>query len=729
MAIDMRAATAATRSSPIAIGFGCSVSRWASQPARVRGVVTAWSRSRSAPGASTASPLRRQAVGAGWRVSSASSRASSSRRLRRSTIMSSAPLSSRNSARWNPSGSVSRTVCSITRGPAKPISAPGSASTRSATNANDADTPPMVGSVRIDTKGRRALVSSWSTAVVFAIWNSELTPSCMRAPPDADTQTNGSRFSNATRTPRTKRSPTTEPIEPPMKSNSNTAVTSGTLFTLPCMTTSASVSPVSSSAASRRSGYFFVSLNFRLSTGTTSRPISNRPSASSSCSMRSRADTRLWKLHFGHTSRFFSRSVRYSVASQEAHLTHSPSGTGVLRPPGVLLMRGGSSFCSQLMGARSCDEGLFRRVERAPNRRDERAGTRRCSRRRALLDLGDDAAADDDRVGMRGDRARARRIANAEAHADRQCDLAANRIHAACDVRGVEMAGAGHALERNVIHVTGGEARDQRHARVGRGGRNEEDRRDVARAQQLGQLARFLGRIVDDDDAVDTRVARTVGEGRDAHRLDRVRIAHQHQRCPDVALAKLSGERKHVLQRDALSERALGRPLDHRPVGHRIGERNAELDDVGAGTDQCVEDRRRLGERRVAGGHVRDQYRALRCALLLEHAVDAAHGLASIAPARMRGDAAQAACLARSATVAMSLSPRPERLTSRIASRASVGASLVAYASACADSSAGMMPSMRQQSWNAASGSSSVIDTYSARPLSLSHACSGPTPG
>jgi hypothetical protein len=41
----------------------------------------------------------------------------------------------------------------------------------------------------------------------------------------------------------------------------------------------------------------------------------------------------------------------------------------------------------------------------------------------------------------------------------------------------------------------------------------------------------------------------------------------------------------------------------------------------------------------------------------------------------------------------------------------------------------GMMPSTRQQSWNARSASSSVIVTYSARPVSLSHACSGPTPG
>ena len=50
-----------------------------------------------------------------------------------------------------------RTVCSITRGPAKPISAFGSAITTSPIMAKLADTPPMVGSVSTEMKGRRAL--------------------------------------------------------------------------------------------------------------------------------------------------------------------------------------------------------------------------------------------------------------------------------------------------------------------------------------------------------------------------------------------------------------------------------------------------------------------------------------------------------------------------------------------------------------------------------------------
>jgi hypothetical protein len=57
----------------------------------------------------------------------------------------------------------------------------------------------------------------------------------------------------ATRTPRTKRSPTTEPIEPPMKSKSKAAQTTPSALIEPCITTSASPSAVWSCASERRS--------------------------------------------------------------------------------------------------------------------------------------------------------------------------------------------------------------------------------------------------------------------------------------------------------------------------------------------------------------------------------------------------------------------------------------------------------------------------------------------
>src|SRR5690625_4507837 len=82
-----------------------------------------------------------------------------------------------------------------------------------------------------------------------------------------------------------------------------------------------------------------------------------------------------------------------------------------------------------------------------------------------------------------------------------------------------------------------------------------------------------------------------------------------------------------------------------------------------------------------------------------------------------------------SATVKMSLSPRPHMFITIRVSRDNVGASFATWASAWLGSRAGMMPSVRQENWKASSASLSVALTYSTRPISCSQACSGPTPG
>ena len=137
--------------------------------------------------------------------------------------------------------------------------------------------------------------------MVFAICIKDSNASCMRAPPEAEMLINAELVSIAWRTPRTKRSPTTEPIEPPMKSNSNTAMTTGCSRIVPACTTKASVSPVFLTASIKRSEYLRLSLNFKLSTGLTSCANSTRLSASNSCSIRARALTRRWWSHLGQT--------------------------------------------------------------------------------------------------------------------------------------------------------------------------------------------------------------------------------------------------------------------------------------------------------------------------------------------------------------------------------------------------------------------------------------------
>ena len=103
------------------------------------------------------------------------------------------PFSSRNSLRWNPSGSFWRMVCSMTRGPAKPISAFGSAMFRSPSIAKLAVTPPVVGSVSTEMYGSRARSSRASAPQIFAICISDSAPSIMRAPPEQQTMTTGQR--------------------------------------------------------------------------------------------------------------------------------------------------------------------------------------------------------------------------------------------------------------------------------------------------------------------------------------------------------------------------------------------------------------------------------------------------------------------------------------------------------------------------------------------------------
>src|SRR6266480_5670638 len=132
------------------------------------------------PAQSAASTGRRPAM---WR----SSWAVVSRSSLRGTTMSTIPCSTRNSAVWNPSGRSCPIVCLITRGPAKPTTAPGSAMMTSPCIAYEADTPPVVGFVRIEMKGIPSRASSARTTDVLAICMRERAPSCMRAPPEAET--------------------------------------------------------------------------------------------------------------------------------------------------------------------------------------------------------------------------------------------------------------------------------------------------------------------------------------------------------------------------------------------------------------------------------------------------------------------------------------------------------------------------------------------------------------
>ena len=123
---------------------------------------------------------RRRARPAGSAAGRRSCRAASARGTTRSTK----PCSNRNSARWKPSGSSSAMVPAATRAPAKPMSAFGSAMLTSPSAANEAKTPPVVGSVitlmngtpRVGQPAQRG-ARSWPAASATACL-----PACARRP-------------------------------------------------------------------------------------------------------------------------------------------------------------------------------------------------------------------------------------------------------------------------------------------------------------------------------------------------------------------------------------------------------------------------------------------------------------------------------------------------------------------------------------------------------------------
>src|SRR5699024_795059 len=170
-----------------------------------------------------------------------------------------------------------------------------------------------------------------------------------------------------------------------------------------------------------------------------------------------------------------------------------------------------------------------------------------------------------------------------------------------------------------------------------------------------------------------------------------------------------------------------GHTLDDGTVHHRVGVGHADLDDVRTGLDERDHGLDGAVDGGLADGQVADEAGAVLGAAAPEDLGEPAPGLV--------GGAAQLALPSSStrpnqaAAVCMSLSPRPERLTSSSASGPSSRPTSRVAASACADSSAGMMPSVRHSSSKACITCSSVAYRHSARPLSRRCACSGPTLG
>jgi hypothetical protein len=130
----------------------------------------------------------------------------------------------------------------------------------------------------------------------------------MRAPPEQQTITTGSRRSIARSMPRAIFSPTTTPMLPPMKAYSIAATSVSMPSSAPVATITASFRPVFSMPAFSRALYGLVSVKASGSVETRSLSYSVH-SPSNSIRRRSAAPTRKWCAHFGQTLRLVARSL------------------------------------------------------------------------------------------------------------------------------------------------------------------------------------------------------------------------------------------------------------------------------------------------------------------------------------------------------------------------------------------------------------------------------------
>ena len=129
------------------------------------------------------------------------------------------------------------------------------------------------------------------------------------APPEHDTISIGARRSSASSMPRTIFSPTTTPIEPPMKPYSIDATTASRPLIRPMPTITASFCPVDFCVAASRALYGLVSVKVSGSFDVRLGAISSHRSSSNRILRRSVLFSRKWCAHLPHTCRFLMRSL------------------------------------------------------------------------------------------------------------------------------------------------------------------------------------------------------------------------------------------------------------------------------------------------------------------------------------------------------------------------------------------------------------------------------------
>ena len=224
-------------------------------------------------------------------------------------------------------------------------------------------------------------------------------------------------------------------------------------------------------------------------------------------------------------------------------------------------------------------------------------------------------------------------------------------------ITGARDPGSSHAID--VAASEPGNFPQSFRRRVGGG---DQDRIETGIAGGSDERLGLENGDVGDEEAVRARFHRSTAEGVAAARHHEVGVSQDSHRDLGVAPAEFRQQRKGIRRTDVLLESALRRRLDHWPVRNRIRERDPHFDHVGATFHGGVEQPAAGLQIRVAE-HQKGTERALaRSGEAVEHDGVTAHDLSR----------------SRRWAWAMSLSPRPDRPTTRIVPSSASAASFSA---------------------------------------------------
>ena len=248
----------------------------------------------------------------------------------------------------------------------------------------------------------------------------------------------------------------------------------------------------------------------------------------------------------------------------------------------------------------------------------DRAAAQASSGVAARVDGVDQRAADDDAVGQGGDAGRLLGVEIPKPTASGASVRSRRRASSAGSSAPTCGAGAGDAGHGHAVHEGGGRGGDQveslrRCSSASPCGTSETPAPAASAASPPASRASersargFVERQVGDDEGFHAGRGGAREEPLGAEGEHGVQVGEQHEGSGG---AVRRGEPQDVVGRDPGGERGVGRLLHHGAVGDGVGERDAELDDVGAGIDERRDQAVAGLQVRVAAGQVGDERRA-----------------------------------------------------------------------------------------------------------------------